>query len=305
MWTMQSGKILQTAEAFISNPWVDLALGCLLVVIAYLMNQDWVHGLILFSWILMVVSVFRMQPDQELVRRFLWTMLFGAAVGLLLYYTLWTRKNPVPVAETSPALSNPISHEPEPPAEGPTEKPASVEFRAQILSPPPAHPLNTILGGITWQKNYTDLRLDITNGSIPIQNLNIKITLDNDQGIAALGQLSNFPSVTIFPTHDNLPGGRPSAPAGLRIMNDDGTFSPDDPFKEDSTVQYAYGIHCDNVFPESTLRFIVASVPYGSDERKTNPPQAPRTIHITGSYDTNGPKGLQTHPIEITENVSR
>ncbi len=204
---------------------------------------------------------------------------------------------PTGTLNVTPEVNNP-----EPPAEGPPDELASVEFRSHILSPPPAHQLNTILGGITWREYYADLRLDITNGPIPIQNLDIKIALDNDQGIAALGQLSDFPAVTIFPAHDMLPGGRdgqPSAPTGLRIINEDGTVSPDDPFKEDS-VQRAYRIHCDNVFPESTLRFIIASVPL--DETKTNLPQS---IHIVGSYDTKGLNGLQTHPIEITRTFSQ
>jgi hypothetical protein len=191
------------------------------------------------------------------------------------------------------------------PGEGPPEEePAKIEFRTRILSPPPAHPPDTVLAGIAWKKSYADVRLDVINGVVPIHNLDLKVILDNGQGIAGLGQLSNFPSVAIFPTEERPPRGPPGPVVGLRVITPEGIF-PADPFKEDSTVRYAYRIHCDNIFPESTLRFIVASVPFGSWQTQNSMQEAPRSIHLSGSYDTNGLAGPQTHPIDTIEILSK
>jgi hypothetical protein len=97
-------KLLCVLETFISNPWVDLAIACLLVVIAWKMNQTWANVLLVFSWVLFVFSVFRIEPlsDRLLIERVLWTGLFATVSALLLYYTLWTIKNPANLPSASP-----------------------------------------------------------------------------------------------------------------------------------------------------------------------------------------------------------
>jgi hypothetical protein len=200
-----------------------------------------------------------------------------------------------------------------------------INFNVRTLALPPAHPQGEVVGGITWDTRDTDVRLDVVNGLAAIQNLDIKISVDGDKGIVAVGQLSNFQSITTFRTDEPFPG-RPAPPTGLRIVNDDGTIFPADPYKG-RTVQYSYRIHCDNMLPESTIRFIVAlsslmgpspvTVINLATDGSLPPPQAPKgqtggevgpaaplVMHITASYETRTADGRQSHSIDVKKPIS-
>jgi hypothetical protein len=257
-------------QDFLSNVWAQLAIALILLVLGWKMSARGANLILLLAWLILGGCVFRLPGliSLPLIPRWLSTVGVSAAIGLAIYYTLWTSVS---------AISTPES--------------ANIKFFAHILSTPPAHPPDTILGGIVWEQHYTDLRLDIINGSTLVQNLNIKISLDNDHLIAAVAQLSNFPSVTIFPTQDSPHDGRPNPPRGLRAKTEQGTF-PADPYKE--VVCFTYRIHCDDVFPESTVRFVIAA------PAELTSTEAPSTIHIVGSYESAG----QNHAIDITHSIS-
>jgi hypothetical protein len=277
---------------------LDLLLACLALAVAivlYMLDKSGKSGPLINTGLLILLAVLLVFlalsilwiPSPTAWQVWRMALAVCTAVFIVSAFGIWTW--PRPSTQTTAVSS------PEPPAEGPPNESAGIEFHAHILSTPPAHPPNTILGGISWKQDYTDLRLDVINGSNPAQNLNIKITLDNDEGIAAVGQLSHFPAITIFPAQDKpYRDGRALAPTGLRMMTEQGIFPPDPFDEEDSTIRHAYRIHCDNLFPESTLRLIIAA-----------PSEVPSTIHIVGSYETSGPDGLQTHPIDITQPVSK
>jgi hypothetical protein len=88
-------KFLHSLETLISNPVVGIGVACLLVVIAWKMNQLWSNWLLVFAWLVFVISSFRFEPisTQPLIPRLLWTMAFSAVIGLPFYYLLWTPRN--------------------------------------------------------------------------------------------------------------------------------------------------------------------------------------------------------------------
>ena|SRR5215204_131789 len=59
------------------------------------------------------------------------------------------------------------------------------------------YPTGTLIGGIVWQPNLVDVRLDFTTGYMPIQNLDLEIRLDegmsHKMGIADVKEASGIP----------------------------------------------------------------------------------------------------------------
>ncbi|SRR6266487_214738 len=131
---------LRIAETFISNPWVDLAIACVLVVVAWKMNQVWANLLLIFAWGLFVFSAFRTEPlsHQELLVRILWTMVVAGVFGLILYYLLWTTKNPATAANV----------------------PVPLQITSYVATPDP-YPENTDSFAIKWTPMDSDVRLNV------------------------------------------------------------------------------------------------------------------------------------------------
>jgi hypothetical protein len=97
-------KFLPSIETIISTAIFGIGVAFLLVVIASKMNAIWSNCLLASAWLIFVASCsFRFDPVSTLplIPRVLWTMLFAAAIGLLLYYLLWTHPKSAPSAQPS------------------------------------------------------------------------------------------------------------------------------------------------------------------------------------------------------------
>jgi hypothetical protein len=89
-------------------------------------------------------------------------------------------------------------------------------FNVHVLKDP--HPNGLSFGGISWREHYIDIRLDILNGPVQIQNLELLIVVDRldetqraaiqsgadpmsipNVTIRQVGQLSQIPNVAVIP----------------------------------------------------------------------------------------------------------
>jgi len=160
------------------------------------------------------------------------------------------------------------------------------------------YPKGTILGGISWEERYTDVRLDIANGPVPIRNLDLTIGLDTH--IEAIGQLSGLPNVTLLPFTSapgiwlggtDAKGNRVNYPLTLAVSGPAG--SPQ------------YRIHCSDIFRDSTLQLVIAAVVVNAPSPKGElpnqlfgPKRAPQLIQIKGTYETSGVDGTSRYTID-------
>jgi hypothetical protein len=132
---MSDNPVWNAVQTFLSNPWVGYALGVLLIVWQFKMNQTWSNLMLIAAVLLLIVSAFRTPPidQQEIVPRILWTALFAVIVSLVAYYLLWTRW-------------------PSPPQSYP-------HFSSN------GHPQGDMVAGISWRAEYSELTVIIQNPS--------------------------------------------------------------------------------------------------------------------------------------------
>jgi hypothetical protein len=157
------------------------------------------------------------------------------------------------------------------------------------------YPPETIIGGITWDPNYVDVRLDIGAGPVPIQNLNFEVTLDTS--IAGVGQISQFNGVTSFPNSE--------APSVSLIGTDEAgnpVTMPIVPRKGLAQIAPVYRVHCDALYGNTVLHLVIASIALnpmkpggGLPDRLFAPRRAPRLIELKGSYEA----ASQRFPLEF------
>jgi hypothetical protein len=180
----------------------------------------------------------------------------------------------------------------------------SVKFDAYILPTDPPYAPETKIGGITWDKHYSDVRLDITNGPVLIQNVDLSIRLDIQ--IAAVGQISEFPGVTIFPA-DEMPA------IWLEGTDEKGQpiTVPIVPTPSNMVGSVVYRVHCDKLFSGATLHLVIATVAMNPMTAKGEmpdqlfaPKRAPRKIQVKGTYETSGVDGIKRFPIEFSYTFS-
>lgn len=71
------------------------------------------------------------------------------------------------------------------------------------------YPTGTVVGGIPWQDNLIDVRLAIITGPMPIQNLDLHITLNEGAeqkvGIAAVNETSGIPCIFLAEVMPGVP----------------------------------------------------------------------------------------------------
>jgi hypothetical protein len=174
----------------------------------------------------------------------------------------------------------------------------SVTLRA-YLQPDEPYFEGTLLAGIVWQKQFVDVRLDIANGPVAIQNLDFLVGLDTS--IAGVGQISQFPGITAFPA-----GSAPS----IWI---EGTDSQGNPVSIPATPPPGmmqsgpvYRVHCSNVFADTVIHLVVASIALNPPENGQLPKQLfaprrpPKLIKINGKYETLHGGLTETHTIEYS-----
>ena len=151
--------------SLVTNPWVGFALAAIVLVVGWKMAAPGANALLVAAWAILVVSVYRtpLLASLETMPRVLVTALLASALGLGLYYTLWTKTGRIVldiVATTSAA-----------------ERPAGDN-----------------IGGIPWSNRYADLRVTIRNIS-EVDYDSVDLVLVPDVPIMAAAQLSGLPGV--------------------------------------------------------------------------------------------------------------
>lgn len=88
-----SDSPLRLMPEFISNVWVQLAIGLFLLVIGWKMTANGANAVLLIAWLMFIACIFRSPwtRDLEIVPRLLTTGAIASVLGLAIYYTLWTQ----------------------------------------------------------------------------------------------------------------------------------------------------------------------------------------------------------------------
>jgi hypothetical protein len=174
----------------------------------------------------------------------------------------------------------------------------SEEHKERHISPPgiraylqPNGPYEAgiMLGGIVWQSNYVDVRLDVSAGSTDAQNVDLIIELDTS--IAGVGQLSQFEGITAFPANQ-------TPPVWLEGTTPDGKPSsvPVVPAPGMAQIVPAYRIRCSNIFSNTTAHFVIASIALNPAINGQLPKQLfaarrnPQAIRVVGTFEDGGRK---------------
>jgi hypothetical protein len=198
-------------------------------------------------------------------------------------------------------------------------------FQVGVLKDP--HPNGVMLAEIPWREHYVDIRLDIINGPIQIQNLELVIAIDRrtkeeiamiQQGkeslltptvlIRAMSQLSQIPNVTMIPKGGPIdflaaPNDRDGKPLGITI-----------PVAGSGGAAGAYRLYCPVLYRDTPLRLVMAGTSLDSPPEDSLPPENvlmyvpgprrfPRKIEIQGSYDTTGPNAKH-YPVQFSQELA-
>jgi hypothetical protein len=173
----------------------------------------WIFCLLAIVW-LWVTDEARLAVRQKLYdwrrRRPKLSFLFAACVGAVIAPLLWfviTLRPPAPPPQEDRPITRPI---------------VSVAYRILPFDLP--YPPGTTIAGIEFKPRKLDVRLQLKVQGAPVRNCELDILLINTSGqllaIDAVGQLTRFPQITIFPEL----GGR-GAGDGVVVRNDDGSWS--------------------------------------------------------------------------------
>ncbi len=185
------------------------------------------------------------------------------------------------------------SDESKPPSEPPRIAP-SLTFKT-YMQPDESYFDGTVLAGIVWRKEYVDVRLDVANRDVPIQNLDFLVSLDTS--IAGVGQISQFPGVIAYPAGSphptwlqgtDLSGNPASVPLGMASM------AP------------VYRVQCSKIFANTVLHFVVASIALNPVENGRFPAHLfaakrhPNLIKIKGTYETQNGGSVESHNVDFS-----
>jgi hypothetical protein len=177
----------------------------------------------------------------------------------------------------------------------------AVTFDAYIAHRPsdPPYPSNTIIGGIKFEGNLVDVRVDVTPREYSIQNLDFRVVLDGDTSLAMIfdmGIIGQYPGVSIF---------RPEI-SGMAIKIIDADGKPKIfPLDSGNTgiisavkpVGPVWRVHCEEAFADATLRLVIMAGRFSEHPR--NPDWSPTTIDVWGNFEAKGQSGTKTKHFHI------
>ncbi len=149
------------------------------------------------------------------------------------------------------------------------------------------YPLQATVGGITWNDNYVDVRLDVGVGPDAVQNLDFEVALDTN--IAGIGQISQFTGVTSFPSDT----GKPSMSFSLIGTDEKGkpVTIPVVPTKGLAQIVGVYRVHCDALYGNTVLHLVIAAASLNPPDQGRLPKQLfaarkiPHSIQLRGTYE--------------------
>lgn len=92
MPSRMSNNVVNALQTFFSHPVVGIIVTILALVAGWKMTGFGANWLLVVAWVIGVAYVFFTGPlpHQATIPRILWTDLFAAGFGLLIYYALWT-----------------------------------------------------------------------------------------------------------------------------------------------------------------------------------------------------------------------
>jgi hypothetical protein len=155
-----------------------------------------------------------------------------------------------------------------------------------------------MLAGIALQKDYVDVRVDLINGAISIQNLDLLVGLDTS--IAGIGQLSQFQGVTSFPA-----GSQPAMWLEGTDLQGNPNSIPIAPTPGMMSAAPVYRVHCSEVFANTIVHLVVASIAVNPVENGQLPKQLfaprrpPRMIKVKGKYESRNGASVDNHDVEF------
>ena len=143
------------------------------------------------------------------------------------------------------------------------------------------------VGGIKWQDNYSEVRVDIVNPSdLDYEDLDISIVpYDESIGVAELGQITRVPGVYFIPHNLN---------SWVTLTKQQGGFSQ----TFSSRVMPSHlgqRVHCDRFAKHNLIEVVVALARLGGNGKPT-----PNGLWITAEYKTVGGrvrKRSEYHPL--------
>ena len=287
---------------------------------------------VFLAWVFssaMIVGLPKLRSSKH--RIMLSTLSIVIAAILLFSYGKWLRGSGNPTSGPIPASASAPIFVPAPPAVNPSAaakplptSPASKDNQPSLRPLPDSssvtliaylqllggeYPDGVLLGGIPWQKNYYDVRLEIGNGQVAIQNLDLLVGLDAsiaglDMSIAGLGQISQFPGITAFPAK-SFPAGwiDGTDPKGkqitLPIIQDPGLVS----------IAPVWRVHCTNLIPNTVVHLVIASLALNPSGKDGGLPQQlfasrrpPKSIRVQGQYEVSSGGTVNKHTVDLSYN---
>ena len=222
-----------------------------------------------------------------------------AFLGACLAVAYWTLINRVylevlsPQRNDTPAIASQgqVATSPSP------KQVPSLKFEAHIEPTDPPFLKGASPGGISWKPLNGYVRLNITNGQVPIRDLDFKVTLDrgiSPMSIVEIAQISRIPNTTWFPAIKEDPG--------LAVVFQDKDGNPGR-IGGAITMAPIYRVHSAALYGNSNLEIIIAVLARTANLEVGKPyaeKRAPRRIELRGTYETSGVDGVQRYPFEYS-----
>jgi hypothetical protein len=177
---------------------------------------------------------------------------------------------------------------------------SSVQLNAYLQGTP--YPEGVAFAGIVWQREYSDVRLDISVKDAPIRGLDFVVSLDTT--IMGIGQISQFPGVTAFPLEGNV------QPLTLIGKDEKGqeVAIPISPTPGNPVGAPTYRVHCTELYANTVVHLALASralnppKPDGSlPDHLFAPARNPRVIEVKGTYESGGAR----HTIKFEQHLDQ
>ncbi len=190
-----------------------------------------------------------------------------------------------------------------------------VQFRAFIPHAESAYPSGTVVGGLKWNPAWTDVRIDVENGQLPIRNLDF--TVETDALIAGVGQVSQLPEFAAFPVPqmlDDKGNGFIIGQGGMVFGTDDKGNTVSEPFDFGKTgdICQTYHLHCGSIYSKATLHIVVGTVRFNAPGPHGEPPKQlvapanpPKSVHLKGNYETAAPEGARRYTFDQTIQLTK
>jgi hypothetical protein len=156
-----------------------------------------------------------------------------------------------------------------------------------VYNTPSAYPEGHKVAGMDWNSNLVPMKIELKTFKKPVLNFDMRVLLDEGgTSIKSIGQITDFPGMTTFPTGD-LQRGPDKLTVGhqitLVIKTPEGEIVPHgiDQTK-DGTIAPIWRVHFDRLLPETTVVLLVAGFRFRPD---LFPPGKIANVRMGGSYE--------------------